>query len=188
MGVFWVLEWIPVSALKWIKSHWKDELGAVFITRELIRLIHGVLEPHMRCRQTSLCSLGLLPLAELLKIDKGCSESLLLTTMKRFYRVGEDLFQNNNAFLSILVFVYTGDWTRFWDNMSWKVFILLDNKWQHTRSWGKNIPYVVLFQQEITISLLLKNTPADFFRRQLLFVFVAHSSATESARFYYCIV
>lgn len=156
MGVFWVLEWIPVSALKWIKSHWKDELGAVFITRELVRLIHGVLEPHMRCRQTSLCSLGLLPLAESLKIDKGCSESLLLTTMKRFYRVGEDLFQNNNAFLSILVFVYTGDWTRFWDNMSWKVFILLDNKWQHTRSWGKNIPYVVLFQQEITISLLLK--------------------------------
>lgn len=63
----------------------------------------------MRCRQTSLCSLGLLPLAESLKIDKGCSESLLLTTMKRFYRVGEDLFQNNNAFLSILVFVYTGD-------------------------------------------------------------------------------
>lgn len=57
----------------------------------------------MRCRQTSLCSLGLLPLSESLEINKGCSESLLLTTMKRFYRVGEDLFQNNNAFLSILV-------------------------------------------------------------------------------------
>lgn len=92
-----------------IKSHRKDELGAVFITRELIRFIRGVLEPHMRCRQTfALCSLGLLPLSESLEINKGCCESLLLTIMKRFYCVGEDLFQNNNAFLSILGFCLQG--------------------------------------------------------------------------------
>lgn len=89
-----------------IKSHRKDELGAVFITRELI---HRDLEPHMRCRQTfALCSLGLLPLSDSLEINKGCCESLLLTIMKRFYRVGEDLFQNNNAFLSIPVFFLHG--------------------------------------------------------------------------------
>lgn len=117
-----------------IKSHRKDELGAVFITRELIRFIRGVLEPHMRCRQTfALCSLGLLPLSESLEINKGCCESLLLTIMKRFIVLGRISSRIIMPSCPFLVFVYTGDWTRLWDNMSWKDFILLDNKWQHTR-------------------------------------------------------